>query len=74
VAWAELASVSNRFGEQGTRYTSTTRRPITVTGGKLERVARVLALWGVYNSFITHRHPGLWSGSTQSKTSWVEKS
>jgi len=35
-----------RFGENGTRHTSTTRRPITVTGGKLERVARVLALCG----------------------------
>jgi hypothetical protein len=35
-----------RFGELGTRYTSATRHPITVTGGKLESVARVLALCG----------------------------
>jgi hypothetical protein len=36
----------HRFGEVKTRRTNTNRRPITVTGGKLERAARVLVLRG----------------------------
>jgi hypothetical protein len=34
------------FRRESTRHTSMIRRPITVTGGKLERAARVLALCG----------------------------
>lgn len=64
-----------RFGGAGTRCTSASRHPITVTGGRLGRVARVLALYGRGQLRLRPADiPAVRLGSTQSKTSRVERS
>jgi hypothetical protein len=64
-----------RFGGLCTRCTSAKSASHHRDGreaGARGKGARTVRLWAI--TFATRRQPDRWSGSTQSKTSWVERS